>query len=40
MSSGMNTPRVHWRDGVQQAWRTITGNRMRSSLLILGVAIV
>jgi len=30
---------VHWQDGFNEAWRTITGNRMRSSLLILGVAI-
>jgi putative ABC transport system permease protein len=30
---------VHWRDGLSEAWRTITGNRLRSSLLILGVAI-
>ena len=35
----MSRPRVHWRDGFNEAWRTITGNRMRSSLLILGVAI-
>ena len=35
----MNRPHVHWRDGFNEAWRTITGNRMRSSLLILGVAI-
>ncbi|MEN8006745.1 MAG: ABC transporter permease [Candidatus Krumholzibacteriota bacterium] len=35
----MSRPRVHWRDGFKEAWRTITGNRMRSSLLILGVAI-
>jgi len=39
MSSGMNRPHVHWRDGMNEAWRTITGNRMRSSLLILGVTI-
>ena len=35
----MNRPHVHWRDGMSQAMRTITGNRMRSGLLILGVAI-
>jgi putative ABC transport system permease protein len=35
----MNKPHLDWRDGMTQAWRTITGNRMRSSLLILGVAI-
>lgn len=35
----MNRPHVHWQDGFNEAWRTITGNRMRSSLLILGVAI-
>ncbi len=35
----MNRPHVHWRDGMNEAWRTITGNRMRSSLLILGVTI-
>ena len=35
----MNKPHLDWRDGMAQAWRTITGNRMRSSLLILGVAI-
>jgi putative ABC transport system permease protein len=32
-------PRVHWQDGVRQALRTVAGNRMRSALLILGVAI-
>jgi len=31
--------RVHLREGVSQAFRTIRGNRMRSGLLILGVAI-
>ena len=35
----MNRTHVHWRDGMNEAWRTITGNRMRSSLLILGVTI-
>jgi len=35
----MSRPHVHWRDGLSEAWRTITGNRMRSSLLILGVTI-
>ncbi|MCK9995956.1 MAG: ABC transporter permease [Candidatus Krumholzibacteria bacterium] len=35
----MNRPHVDWRDGLSEAWRTITGNRMRSSLLILGVTI-
>ncbi len=35
----MNSPHVHWRDGMNEAWRTITGNRLRSLLLILGVAI-
>ncbi len=35
----MNKSHVHWRDGMNEAWRTITGNRMRSSLLILGVTI-
>ena len=35
----MNKPHLDWRDGMTQSWRTITGNRMRSSLLILGVAI-
>ena len=35
----MNRPHVHWRDAMAQAWATVTGNRMRSSLLILGVAI-
>jgi putative ABC transport system permease protein len=35
----MNRAHVHWRDGMNEAWRTITGNRMRSSLLILGVTI-
>jgi putative ABC transport system permease protein len=35
----MSRPGVHWQDGFRQAWRTIIGNRMRSSLLILGVAI-
>jgi putative ABC transport system permease protein len=35
----MNSSHVDWRDGLSEAWRTITGNRMRSSLLILGVAI-
>jgi putative ABC transport system permease protein len=35
----MNRPHVHWRDGMNEAWRTITGNRMRSLLLILGVTI-
>jgi len=31
--------KVHWRDSLAEAWRTIIGNRMRSGLLILGVAI-
>jgi len=35
----MNRAHIHWRDGMDEAWRTITGNRMRSSLLILGVTI-
>ncbi len=35
----MSRPHVHWRDGMNEAWRTITGNKMRSSLLILGVTI-
>jgi putative ABC transport system permease protein len=35
----MNSSHVDWRDGFSEAWRTLTGNRMRSSLLILGVAI-
>ncbi len=30
---------VALRDGVTEAWRTITGNRIRSALLILGVSI-
>ena len=39
MSSALKNPHLDWRDGLVQAWRTITGNKMRSSLLILGVAI-
>lgn len=35
----MSKPHIHWRDGMDEAWRTITGNKMRSSLLILGVTI-
>ncbi len=35
----MNRSHVHWRDGMNEAWRTITGNRLRSLLLILGVSI-
>src|SRR5512133_3100376 len=35
----MNSDRFFVRDAVAQALRTITGHRMRSSLLILGVAI-
>jgi len=35
----MSRPHVDWRDGLSESWRTITGNRMRSSLLILGVTI-
>jgi len=31
--------RIHWQDGVAQALHTIRGHRMRSALLILGVAI-
>jgi len=38
MSSGQGQ-QVAVRDGFAQAWRTIAGNRMRSGLLILGVAI-
>jgi putative ABC transport system permease protein len=35
----MNSARLDVKDAVRQALRTITGHRMRSSLLILGVAI-
>lgn len=35
----MNNARLDVRDAVRQALRTITGHRMRSALLILGVAI-
>lgn len=35
----MNNAQLHWQDGVMQALRTIRGHRMRSILLILGVAI-
>lgn len=35
----MSSGRLDYRDAVRQALRTITGHRMRSSLLILGVAI-
>ena len=35
----MNRPHVEWNDRMSESMRTITGNRMRSSLLILGVAI-
>ena len=35
----MNSGRLHWQEGVAQALRTIRGHRMRSALLILGVAI-
>jgi len=37
--SELSRPRVSWRDGLTEAWRTITGHRMRSSLLIVGVSI-
>ena len=44
MSNVVNTPRVQWRDGVKQAWRTITGNRIARQLLLpvffLGFAIL
>ena len=35
----MNSRRLDPKDAVRQALRTIVGHRMRSSLLILGVAI-
>ncbi|MGD9547233.1 MAG: ABC transporter permease [Candidatus Krumholzibacteriia bacterium] len=35
----MSERRIFWQDVVREAGRTITGHRMRSSLLILGVAI-
>lgn len=35
----MSEVRVHWQDAFTMAWRSVTGHRMRSSLLILGVAI-